>query len=97
MGWSVISWRFWRGIPKVRELKHPAASGLLKEALPPADIMPSSELVADLPIDADLLETQSLMECDAGRIGQANAGKSCMKTPFFQVSEKMIVERKAYP
>src|SRR5215211_5899346 len=48
---------------------------LPENQLPPADVVPAIELVANAAIDADRLETHRLMERDARRIRQRDSGK----------------------
>src|SRR5690242_4707128 len=66
-----------------------------EQALPPPDVVPAVELEPDLAIDAERLETDQLVQRDASRIRQGDAGEGGMKTAPLQLRQQLEIERAA--
>src|SRR5262249_12372938 len=66
-----------------------------KDPLPPPDVVPAPEFEADLAIDADRREAHRLVERDASRIWQRDAGKCHVYVALLELWQQFDVERVA--
>ena len=60
--------------------------------LPPADVMPRTQLEADVAVDPDRLKSDSLVQCHAGRIWKRDACEDLVEAKCGQSRQQRRVQ-----